>query len=59
MFVKFWYKSCPRCRGDMALEQDKWGSYRVCIQCGYAQDIPTPAGTLPEPAAPARVKPAA
>jgi len=32
-------KSCPRCRGDLALEVDQWGLYEECIQCGYLHDL--------------------
>ena len=32
-------KSCPRCRGDLLLEQDLWGRYEQCLQCGYLHDL--------------------
>ena len=32
-------KSCPRCKGDIILEQDHWGWYQQCIQCGYLRDL--------------------
>ena len=38
MAMQFWLKSCPRCHGDLVLEQDRWGRYRVCIQCGHLED---------------------
>jgi hypothetical protein len=29
-------KSCPRClRGDLFHGHDEYGSFKVCIQCGY------------------------
>jgi len=28
-------KGCPRCLGDMVIEQDYSGWYELCIQCGY------------------------
>jgi DNA-directed RNA polymerase subunit M/transcription elongation factor TFIIS len=37
------FKSCPKCRGDMFLDQDVYGSYRQCLQCGKVQDLDTPA----------------
>ncbi len=30
-----WLKSCPRCRGDLQTESDRYGPYIACIQCGY------------------------
>ena len=41
MAKNLWLKSCPKCRGDLTLEQDRWGRYRVCIQCGYSDDLRT------------------
>ena len=29
-----WMKTCPRCRGDLALDYDLDGPYIGCIQCG-------------------------
>lgn len=29
-----WSKSCPRCRGDLALDRDLDGWFIGCIQCG-------------------------
>jgi hypothetical protein len=31
-----WFKSCPRCQGDLTLERDLYFGYRylTCIQCG-------------------------
>jgi hypothetical protein len=29
-----WLKACPRCRGDLTLQSDMYGSYLACIQCG-------------------------
>lgn len=33
-------KSCPRCRGDLAHESDRYGAMWVCCQCGMVEDIP-------------------
>ena len=30
-----WMKCCPRCKGDLQDNQDVFGNYFVCIQCGY------------------------
>lgn len=30
-----WFKSCPRCGGDLAEYKDWYGLYISCIQCGY------------------------
>lgn len=29
-----YFKVCPKCNGDMYLEQDEYGIYRKCLQCG-------------------------
>ena len=30
-----WHKSCPRCHGDLTRDEDMYGHYVACIQCGY------------------------
>ncbi len=30
----FWSKACKRCRGDVHLNNDIYGHYVSCIQCG-------------------------
>jgi hypothetical protein len=30
-----WFKSCPRCRGDLSQKLDVYGSYIACYQCGH------------------------
>ena len=32
-------KSCPRCNGDVFLEEDISGWYLRCLQCGYNRDL--------------------
>ena len=32
-------KACPRCKGDVRLEDDYYGWYEQCIQCGYIHDL--------------------
>ena len=32
----FWLRGCPRCRGDLYLEQNELDDEEVfCIQCGF------------------------
>lgn len=33
------YKSCPRCRGDMHSKADMYGHYKECLQCGFMKDL--------------------
>ncbi len=33
-------KSCPRCRGDIFLDQELDGWHEQCLQCGYVHNIP-------------------
>ncbi|HAL49535.1 MAG: hypothetical protein FI707_15175 [SAR202 cluster bacterium] len=35
-------KGCARCKGDMHINRDMYGSYRECLQCGYMVDIEEP-----------------
>ncbi len=37
---RFYFKACPRCRGDMYLDQDRYGAYGKCLQCGRIYEIP-------------------
>ncbi len=34
MFSLIKTKGCQRCGGDLFLEQDEYGFYAACIQCG-------------------------
>ena len=38
----FYFKACPRDKGDLHLENDFYGSYVKCMQCGYQKDVETP-----------------
>lgn len=29
-----WLRACPRCRGDLHLESDRFGKFVSCLQCG-------------------------
>ena len=42
---RLYLKSCPRCSGDMAVDQDFYGVYKTCIQCGHVVDLD---GVAPE-----------
>jgi DNA-directed RNA polymerase subunit RPC12/RpoP len=33
--MRYWLKTCPRCRGDLREESDVYGKYIACVQCGY------------------------
>ena len=32
--MKFWFRACPRCGGDLELKPDIGGQYIECVQCG-------------------------
>ena len=34
-----WLKECPRCQGDLILDQDHYGKFKTCVQCGYLRDV--------------------
>jgi len=34
-------KGCPRCKGDMFVDRDQYGSYEQCIQCGHMRALVT------------------
>ena len=34
-----WLKACPKCKGDLFLDQDHYGKYQSCMQCGYMRDL--------------------
>ena len=31
----FWFKSCPKCHGDLYRDSDVYGSYVACVQCSH------------------------
>jgi hypothetical protein len=33
--MSYWLKGCPKCRGDLREDGDKFGAYIACVQCGY------------------------
>ena len=30
-----WFKSCPRCSGDLMEDSDGYGKYVSCLACGH------------------------
>lgn len=30
---------CPRCKGNMLLDNDLYGWYEQCLQCSYLRDL--------------------
>ena len=35
----FWLKGCPRCAGDLFRNQDQYGFFVSCLQCGLSRDV--------------------
>jgi DNA-directed RNA polymerase subunit M/transcription elongation factor TFIIS len=33
-----YFKSCPRCGGDVHADKDWYGAYVNCLQCGWSKD---------------------
>lgn len=33
------FKACPKCKGDIYIDQDQYGSFLMCFQCGGLKDI--------------------
>jgi DNA-directed RNA polymerase subunit M/transcription elongation factor TFIIS len=33
------YKGCPRCQGDIFIDEDIDESYEKCLQCGYEREL--------------------
>ena len=31
----FWFKSCPKCHGDLYRDSDLYGAFVACMQCGH------------------------
>lgn len=36
-----WSDRCPRCKGLLLREKDRYGLYEQCMQCGYIHDLQT------------------
>ena len=38
--IAMWkFKMCPRCRGDIFIDQDTVTLYEKCLQCGYERAL--------------------
>ena len=33
------FKKCPRCRGDIFIDEDIENCYEKCLQCGYEREL--------------------
>lgn len=33
------FKGCPRCRGDIFIDEDTDKCYEKCLQCGYEREL--------------------
>ena len=40
----FWLKGCPRCCGDLYVDQDQYGSFVSCLQCGLNRELASQPG---------------
>lgn len=45
-------KSCPRCAGDIQIDDDPYGAFARCLQCGFNRDFPRRRPTEPSSEAP-------
>ena len=39
--VTWKFKGCPRCKGDIFIDQETDGWYEHCLLCGYVREIET------------------
>ncbi len=38
--VTVWdFKKCPRCKGDIYIDEDAGVCYEKCLQCGYEREL--------------------
>lgn len=33
------FKKCPRCKGDVFIDEDSNTCYEKCLQCGYEREL--------------------
>jgi hypothetical protein len=33
------FKGCPRCKGDVFIDEDTDKCYEKCLQCGYEREL--------------------
>ena len=47
--VKMWrLRGCPRCKGDLFVEQDVYGWHEECLHCSYLRDLDLIEAGMPE-----------
>jgi hypothetical protein len=39
------FKKCPRCRGDIFMDEDTDRCYEKCLQCGFEREVSRVANT--------------
>ena len=44
----FYFKACPKCHGDVHLEDDVYGKYLKCFQCSRIVDLVPPQPNVAE-----------
>ena len=44
-----WLKACPKCKGDLFLDEDHYGKFKSCVQCGYIRDLAESDGETARP----------
>jgi len=33
------FKDCPKYKGDLNPDRDRYGAFFTCLQCGYVKDV--------------------
>lgn len=46
-----YFNACPKCHGDLMMNQDGYGSFVSCLQCGFMRDIDVKPSTVKAPVA--------
>lgn len=45
-----YFNACPKCHGDLTMNQDGYGAFVSCLQCGFMRDIDLKPATVKAPA---------
>lgn len=53
------FKACPKCAGDLYVNQDIHGKFVNCLQCGYLKDVTEEAEISRKPVTVQEERPAA
>ncbi len=57
----FYFKGCQKCKGDLHLEDDLYGAFYKCMQCGRITEVrlrePGMVITAPDRTEPGRTEP--